>query len=241
MSCSADNKNLYVVIPAAGSGTRMGPNSNKLFMEVGGVTVIERTLQAFMMLSETGAVNSVNCIVVTNEENISPIRHIVDDKNYSVVKSIVLGGNSRTDSVYNGLKALSSLDCAPTSDDFVFVHDGARCMVTLDVLNNCIESIKTHDVCVAGVPAKNTIKVVNNGIVTDTPDRSTLYEVQTPQCFKYDVIMRSYENAFSNGIQATDDTALAELLGYKVAIAEGSYGNIKITTPEDILFAQAML
>lgn len=228
------NPKIYVIIPAAGSGSRMGKNSNKLFMEVAGIPVIERTLKTFMDYGNT------HCIVVTNEENINAMKELQETK-YPCIKKVVLGGNSRTESVNNGVQALSSLECPPDANDYVLIHDGARCMLKANVINNCCEGLKNNDVCVAGVPTKNTIKIVKNGIVESTPDRSTLYEVQTPQCFKYDVLKKSYDNATANGIEATDDTALAEILGYKVAIVEGSYSNIKITTPEDIDFAQGML
>lgn len=235
MSYSPDETHkLYVIIPAAGSGSRMGKNSNKLFMEVAGKTVIERTLDAFNTFGDT------QCIVVTNQENVSALTELQNRK-YPCVKLVTLGGNSRTESVYKGVQALERLENKPSADDYVFIHDGARCMVTHETLKQCCQGLITNDVCVAGVPTKNTIKVVHDGVVDSTPDRSTLYEVQTPQCFKYHVLKEAYDNAFAKGIEATDDTALAELLGYKVAIAEGSYSNIKITTPEDIAFAEGLL
>lgn len=231
MSCQ---HKIYVVIPAAGSGSRMGKNSNKLFMEVAGIPVIERTLQTFMDYPNT------HCVIVTNEENIDAMKELQHTK-FSCIEMVILGGSSRTESVGNGIRALALLNNPPSKDDYVFIHDGARCLVTPQILDNCCEGLANNDVCVAGVATKNTIKVVKDGIVESTPDRSTLYEVQTPQCFKYDILKKSYDNAISNGIEATDDTALAELLGYKVAIVEGSYSNIKITTPEDIILATGLL
>ena len=230
MSCS---HKIYVIIPAAGSGSRMGKNSNKLFMKIGDKTVIERTLDAF------NNYGNIYAIVVTNEENLEELRRLQNTK-YPFIKSVILGGNSRTESVSKGVDELTNIEDGPTADDYVFIHDGARCMITKDVIDNCVEGLADNKVCVAGVQAKNTIKVVHDGIVESTPDRSTLYEVQTPQCFHYDVLKKSYDNAKENNIEATDDTALAELLGYKVAIVQGSYSNIKITTPEDIIFAQGI-
>lgn len=231
MSCS---HKICVIIPAAGSGSRMGKNSNKLFMEVAGIPVIERTLQAFMDYGNT------HCIIVTNEENMDAMKELQNTK-FPCIDMVVLGGNSRTESVSKGVSALELLPNPPSKDDYVFIHDGARCMLSKEVLDNCCEGLNKNDVCVAGVATKNTIKVVKNGIVESTPDRSTLYEVQTPQCFKYDILKKAYDNATANGIEATDDTALAELLGYKVAIVDGSYSNIKITTPEDIVIASGIL
>lgn len=230
---------IYVIIPAAGKGERMGPNSNKLFLEVSGFSVIERTLLAFENYKNTGV--DIEAIVVTNESNIEPINEVVSKNNISIVKLVTLGGASRTLSVYEGLKALSTLDNKPEANDYVFIHDGARCLVNNEVIDNCRLMMETNDVCVSGVQVKNTVKRVVNGIVEETLDRSSLVEVQTPQCFKYSVLKESYENAITNNIEATDDTALAEILGYKVAIAPGSYENIKITTKEDILIAEGLI
>lgn len=230
---------LFVIIPAAGKGERMGPNSNKLFMEVCGIPVITRTLLAFENYKKTGV--DVNAVVVTNESNVEPINDVISSNGITCVKKITLGGASRTLSVYNGLKALEELDDTPESDDIVFIHDGARCLATNEVFENCRTLMETHDVCVSGTQVKNTIKRVEDGIIVETLERSSLVEVQTPQSFKYDVLKRSYENAIDNNIEATDDTALAEILGYKVAIAPGSYENIKITTKEDILIAEGLL
>lgn len=231
---------IYVIIPAAGKGERMGPNSNKLFMNVAGIPVITRTLKAFQnYMDETGI--DVHAVVVTNEENIVPIMELTDTNNLTCVEAVTLGGASRTISVYNGLTHLTSLPNPPTDDDIVFIHDGARCLVTNEVLENCRLMMDKHDVCVSGTAVKNTVKKVVDGIIIETLDRSALMEVQTPQSFKYKVLKDSYENAITNNIEATDDTALAEILGYKVAIAKGSYKNIKITTVEDILIAEGLL
>lgn len=230
-------KKLYVIIPAAGSSTRMG--QNKLFLKIGGMTVIARTLSAFKELGEEGV--HISAILVTNEAGKDLLEDEVATGGFGFVEKIVSGGASRTESVYNGVMALSSLDVPPSPDDAVFIHDCARPLVDTDILKDGLTRLETCDVCVAGVPLKNTVKEVSGDIVTNTPDRSSLVEVQTPQCFKYDVLKRSYENAFANGIEATDDTALAELLGYNVFISKGSYRNIKITTPEDIRIAEALM
>lgn len=230
-------KRLYVIIPAAGSSTRMG--RNKLFLEIGGMTVISRTLSAFSELSGSGI--DVSAVLVTNESNMELLEEEVTHHGFDFVEKIVLGGSSRTESVYNGVMTLKDLAVPPSPEDPVFIHDGARPLVDTDILTDGLSRLLTCDVCVAGVPLKNTVKEISGDVVTNTPDRSALVEVQTPQCFKYDVLVRSYENAVSNNVEATDDTALAELLGYKVMISKGSYRNIKITTPEDIKIAEALL
>jgi 2-C-methyl-D-erythritol 4-phosphate cytidylyltransferase len=233
-------KRLYVIIPAAGNSTRMG--QNKLFMRIGGMsgpTVIAKTLTAFKELAKQGV--NISAILVTNESNMQLLADEVASQGFDFVEKIVLGGSSRTESVYNGVQALKDLEVPPAAEDAVFIHDGARPLVDTEILLDGLNKLKTCDVCVAGVPLKNTVKEVAGDIVKGTPDRSALVEVQTPQCFKYDVLRRSYENAVANNIEATDDTALAELLGYKVVISKGSYRNIKITTPEDIKIAEALL
>lgn len=231
-------KRLYVIIPAAGNSTRMG--TNKLFLKIDGLTVISRTLAAFKTLKDTGV--DITAVVVTNEESKPAIAEEIVYRGFdSFVEKVILGGSSRTESVYKGVQALKDLEVPPTDEDAVFIHDGARPLVDTEILTDGLTKLETCDVCVAGVPLKNTVKEVSGDIVKGTPDRASLVEVQTPQCFKYDVLRRSYENAVANNIEATDDTALAELLGYKVIISKGSYRNIKITTPEDIKIAEALL
>lgn len=230
---------LFVIIPAAGKGERMGPNSNKLFLDVNGIPVIARTLLAFEAYKSSGI--DVHAVVMTNESNIEPINDVIKEYGITCVDLVSRGGSSRTLSVYEGVKSLSTLDVSPAPSDIVFIHDGARCLVDNDVLDNCMSTISNCDVCVTGVNVKNTVKRVIDGVVEETLDRSTLVEVQTPQCFKYGILKRSYENAINNNIEATDDTALAEILGYKVYIADGSYKNIKITTKEDILIAEGLI
>ena len=238
-----NDKKLYCVIPAAGKGTRMGKNSNKLFMNIRGIPVIVRTLKAFESLKSSGI--DVHIVIVTNDENIEPMRKIISDNGFDQVKLITLGGNSRTESVGLGVKALSSLTCPPSDGDKVFIHDGARCLVDKEILLDGMDKLNGFEVCVAAVPMKNTVKQiagpVGSQVVTGTPDRNSLVEVQTPQCFRYKVLKDSYDYASDNGIEATDDTALAELLGYKVGISKGSYSNIKIATAEDIIMAESLV
>ena len=159
---------------------------------------------------------------------------------------MVEGGDTRTKSVGNGVAALK--DFSPEDDSAVFIHDAARCLIDTGSIARCFDAVNEDGtlVCVSGVKTKNTIKMVRTGssesaIVESTPDRDLLYEVQTPQCFKYRVLSDCYSEASAEGYEATDDTALAEHYGYPVKIVEGSYSNIKITTPEDIVIAEALL
>ena len=246
MSCS---RKLYVIFPAAGSGSRMRSDKNKLLMEVDGVTVIDRTISVFKKYAEENDV-SIYCTLVVSPGKVDEWKTYISDKDYSsVIFNITEGGNTRTKSVGNGVKALELLSPAPAADDAVFIHDAARCLIDEASIARCFDAINEDgtDVCVSGVKTKNTIKMVRPVtesepvIVESTPDRSLLYEVQTPQCFKYGVLSECYSKAREEGYEATDDTALAEHYGIDVRIVEGSYANIKITTPEDIAIAEALL
>ncbi|MCR5200085.1 MAG: 2-C-methyl-D-erythritol 4-phosphate cytidylyltransferase [Saccharofermentans sp.] len=243
---SFSHKKLYVIFPAAGSGSRMKSDKNKLLMEVNGVPVIDRTLTAFKKFADEQHIDICGVLVVPIGKSDDWASYI-DGKGFSsFVEIIVEGGASRTESVSHGVFSLNDPDLPePDADDPVFIHDAARCLIDSDSLSRCLEAIleEDTDVCVSGVKTKNTIKMVKSGttIVESTPNRDLLYEVQTPQCFKYSVLKECYEKAYDEEFEATDDTALAEHYGYKVRIVEGSYSNIKITTPEDIIIAQSLL
>ena len=243
MSCS---RKLYVIFPAAGSGSRMHSDKNKLLMEVDGATVIDRTLTAFKNYADEYDID-LSCVLVVSPGKLEEWNSYTSNKDYSsIIKIIVEGGDTRTRSVGNGVSALKAF--SPENDDAVFIHDAARCLIDTHSIARCFDAINEDEtnVCVSGVKTKNTIKIVKadateSVIVESTPNRDLLYEVQTPQCFKYSVLKECYERAQTDGFEATDDTALAEHYGYKVRIVEGSYSNIKITTPEDIAIAEALL
>ena len=247
---SFSHKKLYVIFPAAGSGTRMKSDKNKLLMEVCGIPVIDRTLTAFRKFAGESGIELHSILVVSPGKTEEWASYIKDKDYASIVDTVTEGGDTRTKSVGNGVSSLSDPDFpVPGPDDAVFIHDAARCLIDSDSLLRCLEAISDDgtDVCVSGVKTKNTIKMVRpvtEGepvIVESTPDRSLLYEVQTPQCFKYGVLSECYSKAREEGYEATDDTALAEHYGIDVRIVEGSYANIKITTPEDIAIAEALL
>lgn len=239
---------LYLIVPAAGLGTRMGISDSKQFLKIDGIPVLARTLLAFSDFQKRSGI-ALHAVVVTGEENISRVKALVDEYEISFVEKIVPGGATRQDSVACGITALASLERAPESQDPVFVHDGARCMVDRKTIAACYAGGQIYDVCVAATPCKNTIKMATSesvssaapAVVDRTLDRSTLYEVQTPQVFKYGVLLDVSARAKESGITATDDTALAEALGIPVRLIPCSYGNIKITTPEDAALAEFML
>jgi 2-C-methyl-D-erythritol 4-phosphate cytidylyltransferase len=238
---------LFVIIPAAGSGSRMNSDENKLFMSLAGIPVIERTLRAFdtflNRMSRKSAF-SMQTIVVTAEENIFKIKRICEKDNFAFVKDIVPGGQTRQESVWNGILALSSLPFPPGEEDVVFIHDGARCLIDQDTLDRCFKASVMYEVCAASVPVKNTIKQTDKndtGAVLSTPDRETLQEIQTPQVFRYNILVEAYSSAMRRGRVATDDTSLAEAIGANVRLVEGAYSNIKITTQEDFTIAESFL
>ena len=245
---------LYLIIPAAGLGLRMGISDSKQFLDIGGMPVLARTLQAFSDFQKSRRI-PLHAVIVTNADNIDRTCELVEKYHFEFVELIVEGGATRQDSVGCGLAALSELPSPPSDMDPVFVHDGARCMVDQKTLQKCYTGGILYDVSVAATPCKNTVKLAQQVsealaaaqsedsplLVDKTLPRDLLYEVQTPQVFRYRSLLKVHEYARMSGIQATDDTALAEACGLPVRLLPCSYGNIKITTPEDVVMAELML
>ncbi|MDK2564883.1 2-C-methyl-D-erythritol 4-phosphate cytidylyltransferase [Romboutsia sedimentorum] len=213
-----------VVIVAAGTGSRMKMEINKQFIKLNEKEIIAYTIEKFYKHK-----NIQDIVVVIKEEEAEFFKeNILKKYKFENIK-IAYGGNERQDSVYNGLKLLDN-KC-----DTVLIHDGARPFVSGYTIDKSIEEVKKHKAVVVGVRVKDTIKVINDkNDIIDTPDRSKLWAVQTPQTFDYNILLKSYEDAFENGFYGTDDAMLVERIGYKVKMVEGSYNNIKITTQEDI-------
>lgn len=217
------------VIVAAGSGRRMGAAVPKQFLELCGKTVIERTAAVF------GGCSAVDEIaIVTSPDSIEKCRRLLSDIKKPV--KYVLGGAERYDSVFQGLKAVDK------SCGIVVIHDGARPFVSEEIILKSIEAAAEYGACAVGVPSKDTIKIADeNGFIADTPPRDRVYNIQTPQSFRREIIMESYEKAYESGIFSTDDAALAENAGWKVKIIEGDYKNIKLTTPDDMILGEKIL
>jgi 2-C-methyl-D-erythritol 4-phosphate cytidylyltransferase len=208
---------IAVIIAAGGSGKRMG--RPKQFLPLAGKAVVAWTVEVFRKIK------TVEQIVLAVPED-----DLERAKNLGV--TVVAGGEERGNSVKNGLKAISP-DC-----DLVIIHDGARPLITPDIIEKAISEAKEHGAAVVGVPVKDTIKRVGDDLmIKETVDRQALWQAQTPQVFKYEIITRAYAKKRS----ATDDAKLVEDLGIKVKIVMGSYENIKITTPEDLIVAEAIL
>lgn len=221
-----------LVVVAAGKGTRMNMDVNKQYIKVGGIPILARTLKKFDDLS---FINEI-ILVVHSDDILYCKESIIDAYNFGKIKCIVTGGLTRQDSVFNGLKETAN------ETDVVIIHDGARPFVYEDSIISCIEAAKQYGVSTVAVPVKDTVKTSNSEeFVDSTLDRSVLWSVQTPQAFKYKIIMDSHKQAQKDGFIGTDDTVLAERLGFKTKLVMGSYNNIKITTQEDLIFAEAIV
>ncbi|MGI6451098.1 MAG: 2-C-methyl-D-erythritol 4-phosphate cytidylyltransferase [Desulfitobacteriia bacterium] len=219
------------VIPAAGQGKRMGGQGNKLLLELAGAPILLYTLRTFQ------ACPLIEKIVIpTAARDIPVIEKLVADQGLNKVSAVITGGQERQESV---ARALQALDPALRR---VVVHDGARPLLTVEELNSFLEKTADLRAAVPAVPVKDTIKIINDrGWVVETPLRSSLRAIQTPQVFNRDLLEKVHKLAKEEGYQGTDDASLMEWQGYKVKTTEGSYENIKITTPEDLLLAEAIL
>lgn len=220
---------ISVILPAAGLGLRLKSNITKPLILVNGESIIIRTLK---VLDSHPLVNEI--ILVFNSKDIAELGELIKRSEIKKVKDIVVGGRTRKDSVKNGLKHLSS------DTDLVLIHDGVRPFIEHKIITESIESACQYGAAVVGVPAKSTIKKIKPGDLTvdSTLNRDELWEIQTPQVFKKDLITKAYND--SEGLEASDDAFLVERLGQRVAVVQGSYFNIKITTPEDLVLAQAI-
>jgi len=220
------------VIAAGGSGRRMQLPGNKVFFPLLGKPVLSHTLEVFDSCEQISEI-----VVVVPREEIESCRHmVVKAACLKTPVKVVAGGKERQDSVRCGILAAAE-DC-----DYVVVHDGARPLLTSSLLERVLREGITWGAAVAAVPLKDTVKIGDSkGFVVDTPDRHTLWSVQTPQVFKKDVLVAAHEFARSSGALGTDDASLVEELGNRVKIVSGEYENIKITTPEDLEIAEAIL
>lgn len=225
-------KHIAIVL-AGGKGSRMNSDIPKQYMQLNGKPVIYYSLKAF----EESMIDEI--VLVAGKEDIELCENdIVKKYGFKKVVDVVEGGTERYYSVLNGLRAVD--EC-----DFVYIHDGARPCIDRGVIQRCISAVQQFDACVAAMPVKDTIKVVDKeGFSVETPDRATLWQIQTPQCFRYSLVKDAYENMAADGNRGniTDDAMVVErYTDTKVKMVEGSYENIKITTPEDIFVAERFL
>ena len=225
---------VFALIPAAGMGKRMGASINKQYLLLDGRPILSHTLSVF----EHSPLISGICLVTPADEIPYCRKEIVEAGNFSKVIEIVPGGKERQNSVMNGLTALERY---ATDEDVILIHDGVRPFITPNLLQNCIDTAISCDGALVAVPAKDTIKTVRHGIVVDTPARETLWQAQTPQSFRFSIIREAHHKAARDGFIGTDDASLVERVNGKVRIVQGDYHNIKITTPEDLVLAEAFL
>ncbi len=220
------------IVLAAGSGKRMNSQVHKQYLIIQDRPVLYYSLKAF----EDSAVDEIVLVVGKGEEKFCR-KEIVDKYGISKVKAIVEGGKERYHSVFEGLKQTSDAD-------YVLIHDGARPFVNQDIIRRCMQEVQKYQACVVGMPVKDTIKIADEGgYAKQTPDRKNVWMIQTPQTFSYALIYEAYEEMLKTEDTAiTDDAMVLERIkGKKSKLIEGSYRNIKITTPEDLLIANVYL
>ncbi|MBQ3145706.1 MAG: 2-C-methyl-D-erythritol 4-phosphate cytidylyltransferase [Clostridia bacterium] len=215
-----ENKTVTAIILVAGNSTRFGQNRNKNFELVNGKSILSYSINAF---NKNNYVD--NIIVVIKQDDKETVEQIIDKENITKKINIVLGGNSRQESVYNAIKN--------TISDIVIIHDGARPAIKQEYINNAIEEMSNFKGVTIGVKSKDTIKITDdNGIVINTTKRSNTWVIQTPQCFNREILLNLHEKY--KDTEVTDDCMLLEKDDYKIKIIEGDYTNIKVTTYEDI-------
>lgn len=218
-----------LIIPAAGQGKRMGAGKNKLFLQLDDVPIIIHTLRAFEKDEQCRQI-----ILAINERERSYFEELL--QTYHIEKDIrfVQGGNERQDSVYNALMYVREVE-------YVLVHDGARPFVTKKMIEDVLQMAKEKGASICAVPVKDTIKKVMHDAVVETVERSQLRAVQTPQGFHVPILLKAHESAKQANFLGTDDASLVERLSKEVGVVEGSYYNIKVTTPEDLVIAESFL
>ena len=224
-----------VIIAASGSGQRMGGDVPKQFMFMGGRPVLARTLDAFNRLGIVGDI-----VVAAPADYVRHTWEIARQYSFEKVQAVVPGGANRAESIFAALKELpwGSMDAT------VLIHDGVRPFVSEELIMAVADAAREHGAAIAGTPVTDTIKEVGaGGKITSTPDRSSLWRVQTPQGFTYELIMAAYAQGEADGVfpHVTDDSMLVERMGKPVIMVESSPGNIKITTPEDMALGEILL
>lgn len=223
--------NVYAIIVAGGKGARMQASVNKQFLKLKDKPILYYTLSAFSssrFIDGIILVSAKNEIEYTNKE-------IIDEYGIKKVVNIVSGGETRQESVYNGL-------CAAKGAEIVLIHDGARPFIDDRIIIDGIKYAQKYGACACGVSLRDTIKIKSDCCFSEgTPNRDKLFSVQTPQCFKYDLITACHRKIMDEGVSVTDDTAVVERYNNQVYLYEGSYNNIKITFPEDLILAEAIL
>lgn len=218
-----------VVLPAAGSGKRMGAGQNKLFLELLGKPILVHTLEVFQ---QDPSCTGIWLAVKPEERDF--IKGLLRQYGLTKVKGLPDGGAERQHSVHSCIKEMEQVE-------IVLIHDAARPFITQEIIAKLVVSANENGAAVAGVRAKDTMKKVHNGIIIETIDRESLWIIQTPQAFRFTLIAEAEDVADKVGFLGTDEAVLVERLGNEVHIVEGIYDNVKITTKEDLVFGEAIL
>ncbi|MDN3019628.1 2-C-methyl-D-erythritol 4-phosphate cytidylyltransferase [Paenibacillus sp. BSR1-1] len=218
-----------VILPAAGQGKRMGAGKNKLLLTLNEIPVLIHTLRVF---NEDEACDGI--ILAIHPQDEAEFIALLKKHQIKKVINLVPGGKERQHSIYNALKTVKSAG-------IILVHDAARPFIQKEHIHRLTDKAVETGAAIIGVPAKDTMKKVQDGIVAETVERSSLWAVQTPQAFRISLLKEAYENAEKDQFLGTDDASLVERLNHPVAMVEGDYDNIKLTTPEDLFFAEAIL
>jgi 2-C-methyl-D-erythritol 4-phosphate cytidylyltransferase len=218
-----------VIIPAAGQGKRMGAGKNKLLLELNNIPVLIHTLKVF---EEDELCEGI--ILAIHPQDEEEFILLLKKHNVKKVLDLVPGGKERQDSIYNALKTVKT-------EGIILVHDAARPFIQKDQIHRLVDTAQKTDAAIIGVPAKDTMKTVRDNVVKATVERSSLWVVQTPQAFRFSLLYRAYEQAAKDGFVGTDDSSLVERISHPVTMVEGDYDNLKLTTQEDLFFAQAIL
>lgn len=226
------NSKIAVLIPAAGQGKRMQSSVKKPYLKLDDKPVLSHTIDRF----EYNSVVDDIFVIVDDSDFKTCKTNVIDPYRYKKVRELISGGETRQKSVFNGL-------CALADDvDYVIVHDGVRPFINDEIISKCLELAAEWGAAVSAVPVKETIKVANENLfIAHTPDRQLLWRVQTPQVFRTSLIVAAHKKAIKDGSDATDDATLVERLGSPVKLVMGSYQNVKLTTPEDMLTAETII
>lgn len=218
-----------VIIPAAGQGKRMGAGRNKLLIELSGIPVLIHTLWVFEKDEDCTEI-----ILAIHPQDEAEFHTLLKKYKITKVTRIVYGGKERQDSIHHALKTLNG-------DGIVLVHDAARPFIKREYVHLVAETAAKTGAAIIGVPAKDTMKKVSHGQVVETVERSSLWIVQTPQAFRISLLLSAYQKAQEDHFTGTDDASLVERLNAPITMIKGDYDNIKLTTPEDLFFAEAIL
>lgn len=217
-------------MPAAGIGERFGKGTNKPF-----ATLLEKPLIIWALETLQSLPEISEIIAVVKEPDIKLCSRLFKEYSITKIKHIVPGGRERQDSVFHGLSLIQD------HESVVLVHDAVRPLIGPSVILNALRQLNGCDGVIVGVPLKDTVKEIRDGLVRNTPKRDLLWAIQTPQIFYYQALYEAYEKAMADSFYTTDDSALVERNNGRIRVIQGSYTNIKVTTPEDLLIAEVFL